>query len=110
QQLGSYDGKYYCDRFFGRAPGLRARVADMSVAQIDALKRGGHDFTKLHAAFRAATVHDGRPTVILAKTKKGYGMGDAGESRMTVHQQKKFDVDALKAFRDRFELRFPMAV
>ncbi|TMI07550.1 MAG: alpha-ketoglutarate dehydrogenase [Betaproteobacteria bacterium] len=104
QTLGANDGKYNFERFFSRAPELRALVADMSVAQIDALKRGGHDFTKLHAAFRAATVHQGRPTVILAKTKKGYGMGDAGESRMTVHQQKKFDVDALKAFRDRFEL------
>src|SRR5207302_7616038 len=104
QTLGANDGKYNFERFFGRAPELRALVADMGVAQIDALKRGGHDFTKLHAAFRAATVHQGRPTVILAKTKKGYGMGDAGESRMTVHQQKKLDVDALKAFRDRFEL------
>jgi pyruvate dehydrogenase E1 component len=104
QTLGANDGKYNFERFFGRAPELRALVAQMNEQQIDALKRGGHDFTKLHAAFRAASQHKGRPTVILAKTKKGYGMGDAGESRMTVHQQKKLDVGALKAFRDRFAL------
>jgi len=104
QTLGANDGKYNFERFFSRAPELREIVADVSEAQIDSLKRGGHDFRKLHAAFRAATLHTGRPTVILAKTKKGYGMGRAGESRMTVHQQKKLDVDALKEFRDRFAL------
>ncbi|MEO8137155.1 MAG: pyruvate dehydrogenase (acetyl-transferring), homodimeric type, partial [Betaproteobacteria bacterium] len=104
QTLGAKDGKYNFERFFGRAPELRALVAQMSEAQVDVLKRGGHDFRKLHAAFRAAALHKGRPTVILAKTKKGYGMGQAGESRMTVHQQKKLDVDALKEFRDRFHL------
>jgi len=76
----------------------------MSEAEIDALKRGGHDFRKLHAAFAAASKHRGQPTVILAKTKKGYGMGGAGESRMTAHQAKKLDQDALRAFRDRFAL------
>ena len=104
QTLGANDGKYNLERFFGRMPELRALVSHMSEAQIDALKRGGHDLRKLHAAFRAAARHEGRPTVILAKTKKGYGMGGAGESRMTVHQQKKLDVEALKKFRDRFEL------
>src|SRR5450755_135416 len=104
QTLGANDGKYNFERFFGRAPELRELVGHMSETQIDALKRGGHDFRKLHAAFRAATLHQGRPTVILAKTKKGYGMGRAGESRMTVHQQKKFDVTALREFRDRFAL------
>jgi pyruvate dehydrogenase E1 component len=79
-------------------------VAHMSDAEIDGLKRGGHDFRKLYAAFVAARAHRGQPTVILAKTKKGYGMGGAGESRMTAHQTKKLDVDALKAFRDRFHL------
>ena len=74
------------------------------IAEIDALKRGGHDFRKLYAAFAAARAHKGRPTVILAKTKKGFGMGGAGESRMTAHQAKKLDVDALLAFRDRFAL------
>ena len=104
QTLGANDGRYNFERFFGRAPELKALVERMSEAQIDALKRGGHDFRKLHAAFRAAALHKGRPTVILAKTKKGFGMGKAGESRMTVHQQKKLDVDALKEFRDRFAL------
>ncbi len=104
QTLGANDGKYNFERFFGRAPELRELVGHMSETQIDALKRGGHDFRKLHAAFRAATLHQGRPTVILAKTKKGFGMGRAGESRMTVHQQKKFDVTALHEFRDRFAL------
>jgi pyruvate dehydrogenase E1 component len=76
----------------------------MSDKDIDGLRRGGHDFRKLYAAFLAAKSHVGQPTVILAKTKKGYGMGGAGESRMTAHQAKKLDFDALKAFRDRFSL------
>ena len=104
QTLGANDGHYNFERFFSRAPELRQLVAHMSEAEIDALKRGGHDLRKLHAAFAAAREHRGRPTVILAKTKKGYGIGDAGESRMTSHQAKKLDVDALKAFRDRFGL------
>lgn len=79
-------------------------VSHMSEREIDALKRGGHDFRKLYAAFKAAKETKGRPTVILAKTKKGYGMGGAGESRMTAHQAKKLDIDALKAFRDKFSL------
>ncbi len=76
----------------------------MSAREIDALKRGGHDFRKLFAAFELAQATKGRPTVILAKTKKGYGMGGAGESRMTAHQTKKLDIEALRAFRDRFSL------
>ena len=104
QTLGAKDGRYNFEHFFGRAPELREIVAPLTEAQIDALKRGGHDFRKLHAAFRAATLHKGRPSVILAKTKKGFGMGAAGESRMTVHQQKKLDVDALLHYRDRFAL------
>jgi pyruvate dehydrogenase E1 component len=76
----------------------------MSPEDIDGLKRGGHDFRKLYAAFCEARAHAGQPTVILAKTKKGYGMGRAGESRMTAHQEKKLDVAALREFRDRFHL------
>src|SRR5215207_10970047 len=76
----------------------------MSDREIDALRRGGHDMCKLHAAFAAAKATQGRPTVILAKTKKGFGMGEAGESRNTAHQAKKLDVEALTAFRDRFAL------
>jgi len=104
QTLGAKDGRYNLEHFFGRAPELRAVVDQMSESEIDALRRGGHDLRKLFFAFRAATLHRGQPTVILAKTKKGFGMGEAGESRMTVHQQKKLDVDALKRFRDRFAL------
>ncbi|MET0345420.1 MAG: pyruvate dehydrogenase (acetyl-transferring), homodimeric type, partial [Casimicrobiaceae bacterium] len=104
QTLGAKDGRYNFEHFFGRAPELREIVSTMTEAEIDALKRGGHDFRKLHAAFRAAMLHKERPTVILAKTKKGFGMGEAGESRMTVHQQKKLDVEALLEFRDRFSL------
>ncbi len=104
QTLGANDGDYNRDHFFNLDPELQALVAHMTPAEIDGLTRGGHDFRKLYAAFRAAREHKGQPTVILAKTKKGYGMGAAGESRMTAHQQKKLDVDALRAFRDRFAL------
>lgn len=104
QNLGANDGAYNQSHFFDQDPQLQALVADMSPDQIDALRRGGHDFRKLHAAFDAARRHQGRPTVVLAKTKKGYGMGRIGESRNTAHQQKKLDVEALKAFRDRFAL------
>ncbi|MFO1302794.1 MAG: alpha-ketoglutarate dehydrogenase [Burkholderiales bacterium] len=104
QTLGAKDGRYNLEHFFGRAPELRQVVQEMSESEIDALRRGGHDLRKLYHAFRAATLHRGQPTVILAKTKKGFGMGEAGESRMTVHQQKKLDVDALLRFRDRFAL------
>jgi pyruvate dehydrogenase E1 component len=104
QTLGANDGAYNIEHFFRQDPAVQQLVAHMTEAEIDALKRGGHDFRKLHAAFAAAKAHRGRPTVILAKTKKGYGMGGVGESRMTAHQAKKLDLDALKAFRDRFAL------
>ncbi len=104
QTLGAKDGAYNLAHFFQQEPELNALVSHMSDAEIDALKRGGHDFRKLYAAFAAARAHKDRPTVILAKTKKGYGMGGAGESRMSAHQAKKLDEDALKAFRDRFLL------
>jgi pyruvate dehydrogenase E1 component len=104
QNLGAKDGAYNVEHFFKKGAETQALVAHMTDAEIDALKRGGHDFRKLYAAFAAAKNHAGQPTVILAKTKKGYGMGDAGESRMTSHQAKKLDVEALKAFRDRFQL------
>lgn len=104
QTLGANDGAYNQEHFFALDPELRALVAHMSLAEIDALKRGGHDLRKLYAAFSAAKSHAGQPTVILAKTKKGYGMGRAGESRMTAHQEKKLDVEALLEFRNRFNL------
>jgi pyruvate dehydrogenase E1 component len=104
QTLGANDGAYNQSHFFDVDPELRALVAHMTLGEIDALKRGGHDFRKLYAAYRAARAHRDGPTVILAKTKKGYGLGGVGESRMTSHQQKKLDLDALKVFRDRFGL------
>ncbi len=104
QTLGANDGAYNIEHFFRQDPAVQKLVAHMSEAEIDGLKRGGHDFRKLHAAFAAARAHEGRPTVILAKTKKGYGMGGVGESRMTAHGAKKLDAQALLAFRDRFAL------
>jgi pyruvate dehydrogenase E1 component len=104
QNLGAKDGAYNVEHFFKKDLDIQALVAHMSDGEIDALKRGGHDLRKLYAAFAAARNHPRQPTVILAKTKKGYGMGGVGESRMTAHQAKKLDVAALKAFRDRFQL------
>ena len=104
QNLGAKDGAYNVEHFFKKDLEIQALVAHMTDGEIDALKRGGHDLRKLYAAFAAAKNHPGQPTVILAKTKKGYGMGGVGESRMTAHQAKKLDVGALKAFRDRFQL------
>jgi pyruvate dehydrogenase E1 component len=104
QTLGAKDGAYNQAHFFELDAELRALVAHMSHREIDDLKRGGHDFRKLYAAFAAARTHRDRPTVILAKTKKGYGMGRAGESRMTAHQEKKIDMTALLEFRNRFQL------
>jgi pyruvate dehydrogenase E1 component len=104
QTLGANDGAYNLEHFFDQDPELQALVSHMTPQEIDGLRRGGHDFRKLYAAFAAARQHNGQPTVILAKTKKGYGMGLAGESRNTTHLQKKLDVDALKAFRDRFAI------
>ncbi|ODM45192.1 pyruvate dehydrogenase (acetyl-transferring), homodimeric type [Ruegeria sp. PBVC088] len=104
QTLGSRDGDYNRAKFFDADPATAALVAHMSDDEIHRLKRGGHDLKKLHAAFASAKAHKGRPTVILTKTKKGYGMGGAGESRMIAHQAKKLDIEALKAFRDRFDL------
>lgn len=104
QDLGSKDGDYNRAKFFDADPATRALVEHMTDEEINRLKRGGHDFRKLYAAFAAAKAHKGRPTVILAKTKKGYGMGQAGESRMTAHQAKKLDLAALAEYRDRFDL------
>lgn len=104
QNLGSKAGDYNRTKFFDADPATAALVAHLSDDEIHRLKRGGHDLKKLHAAFAAAKAHKGRPTVILTKTKKGYGMGGAGESRMIAHQAKKLDVQALKDFRDRFNL------
>ena len=104
QDLGSKDGDYNRAKFFDTDPATSALVAHMTDIEINKLKRGGHDLRKLYAAFAAAKAHKGKPTVILAKTKKGFGMGGAGESRMSSHQAKSLDIDALTAFRDRFSL------
>ena len=104
QTLGAKDGAYNQDHFFRRDPELAHLVAHMSTEEINALKRGGHDFRKLYAAFTLACETKDRPTVILAKTKKGYGMGASGESRMTTHIQKKLEEPDLREFRNRFQL------
>lgn len=104
QNLGSKDGDYNRAKFFDADPATSALVSHMSDDEINRLRRGGHDVKKIYAAFAAAKAHKGQPTVILVKTKKGFGMGGAGESRMIAHQAKKLDVDALHAFRDRFDL------
>ncbi|MGS2718660.1 alpha-ketoglutarate dehydrogenase [Eionea flava] len=104
QTLGANDGSYNLKNFFAEDPEIMQLVAHMSDQQINNLKRGGHDIKKLFAAFNAAKNSTDKPTVILAKTKKGYGMGSAGESKMVAHQAKKLDIDGLLAFRDRFSL------
>jgi pyruvate dehydrogenase E1 component len=104
QTLSAKDGAFNREVFFGRNPELRALVADLRDEDIDRLRRGGHDAVKIHAAFAAAVAHAGRPTVVLAKTMKGYAMGEAAQGRMTTHQAKKLDSAGLLAFRDRFAL------
>ncbi|MEA2358302.1 MAG: pyruvate dehydrogenase component [Solirubrobacteraceae bacterium] len=104
QTYKSRDGAYVREHFFGTSPELRAMVADMSDDEIWALNRGGLDPRKVYAAYKAAAEHTGQPTVILAKTIKGYGMGEAGEGQNITHQQKKMNEHALLAFRDRFGL------
>jgi pyruvate dehydrogenase E1 component len=104
QTFKSRDGAYVREHFFGRDPRLLERVAHMSDDEIWLLNRGGHDQQKVFAAYDAAVSHAGQPTVILAKTIKGYGMGVSGEGQMITHQAKKMTEDALLAFRDRFEL------
>jgi len=97
-------GAYTREHFFGKYPELRAMVANLSDDDIWRLNRGGHDPHKIYAAYADAVAHTGRPTVILAKTVKGYGMGEAGEGQNTTHQQKKMGEDALRKFRDRYNI------
>src|SRR5450759_2075874 len=104
QNFKARDGAYVREHFFGKYPELRQMVAGMSDEDIWRLNRGGHDPYKIHAAYASAVSHKGQPTVILAKTVKGYGMGQAGEGQNITHQQKKMDVTALKQFRDRFQV------
>jgi len=104
QTFAAKDGRFNREHFFGQDAELAALAQGLTDDQIDRLKRGGHDLVKIFAAYHAAVRHKGQPTVILAQTKKGYGMGEAGQGKMTTHQQKKLDGDALLAFRDRFDL------
>ncbi|NYT70258.1 alpha-ketoglutarate dehydrogenase [Pusillimonas noertemannii] len=104
QTFAANDGAFNREHFFGQTPGMRAIASMLTDDEIDRLKRGGHDMKKIHAAYHAAANHRGQPTVILAQTKKGFGMGAAGQGKMTTHQQKKLDTDSLLEFRDRFRL------
>ena len=104
QKYAATDGRFNRENFFNKYSELQSLAAHMSDDDIDRLKRGGHDPIKIYAAYHAAVNHTGRPTVILAQTKKGYGMGHWGQGKMTAHQQKKLRNEALFAFRDRFAL------
>jgi len=102
QTYAATDGRFNREHFFNKYPELQELVAHMSDEDIDRLRRGGHDPLKIHAAYHAGSRHAGQPTVILAQTKKGYGMGLWGQGKMGTHQQKKLDDEALREFRDRF--------
>ena len=104
QTFAAKDGRFNRDHFFGQSPELAALAQGLTDEQIDRLKRGGHDLVKIHAAYHEALRETSRPTVVLAQTKKGYGMGRAGQGRMTTHSQKKLERDDLIAFRNRFNL------
>jgi pyruvate dehydrogenase E1 component len=106
QTFKSRDGAYVREYFFN-TPELKELVADYSDEDVWNLNRGGHDPHKVFAAYHAAVNHKGQPTVILAKTIKGYGMGLAGEAQNITHQQKKMNVDAVRVFRDRFQIPVP---
>ncbi|MDW6003005.1 pyruvate dehydrogenase (acetyl-transferring), homodimeric type [Vibrio mangrovi] len=105
QTFKSKDGAYVREHFFGKYPETAALVADMTDDEIFALKRGGHDTSKLFAAFKNAQDTKDRPTVILAKTVKGYGMGDAAEGKNIAHQVKKMDMTHVQKMRDRLGLQ-----
>ena len=104
QNFKSKGGDYVRKHFFGRYPETHEMVANMSDENIWRLNRGGHDAIKVYSAYKNALNHKGGPTVILAKTVKGFGMGSAGEGQNIAHQQKKLDIEALKEFRDRFNI------
>ena len=107
QTYKTENGAFVRENFFARDPRTAQLVADMSDDQIWSLKRGGHDYNKIYAAYQAATSHKGQPTVIIAKTIKGYGLGKSFEGRNATHQMKKLKLDDLKQFRD--EMRVPIS-
>lgn len=104
QTFAANDGAFNRTYFFGQNPAMQSIGATLTDDEIDRLRRGGHDMKKIHAAYQSAVSHRGQPTVILAQTKKGFGMGTAGQGKMTTHQQKKLDTSDLIAFRDLFRL------
>jgi len=104
QTFAAKNGRYNRDNFFGQNEDLKRLAQGMTDEQIDRLKRGGHDVVKIYAAYAAALAHEGQPVVILAHTKKGFGMGSAGQGKMTTHSQKKFDEQDLIEYRNRFDL------
>ena len=104
QTFAAKDGRFNREHFFNQSEELARLAQDMTDQQIDQLKRGGHDLVKIHAAYATAVAHRGQPTVILAHTKKGYGMGSAGQGKMTTHSQKKFESADILGFRNRFNL------
>ncbi len=107
QAYKANDGKFVRDHFFGKHPKLLEMVSRMSDDDVWRLNRGGHDPYKVYAAFSAATEHKGQPTVILAKTIKGYGLGHVAQAKNPSHQQKKLDIDTLREFRDRYNIPVP---
>ena len=104
QKLVVSSGAYVREHFFGTDPRLLKLVEPLSDEQLRLLRLGGHDPRKVYAAYKAATEHKGQPTVILARTIKGYGLGEAGEGKNVTHQQKKLNEEELKDFRDRFDI------
>ena len=104
QRLSTASGKVIREEFFGPDPELRALVKDLSDEDLEKLRRGGHDPEKVYAAYKTATDRNGRPTVVLAQTIKGYGLGEAGEGKMVAHNAKKMSGEQLKVFRDRFRV------
>ena len=104
QTFKSKNGAYVREHFFGKYPETAALVADWTDEQIFSLNRGGHDPRKVYAAFKRANETKGKPTVILAKTIKGYGMGDAAEGKNIAHQVKKMELDSVRHLRDRFDV------
>jgi pyruvate dehydrogenase E1 component len=107
QTIAAKEGAYMRREFFGRYPELLELVAHLTDEQLAKLRRGGHDPEKVYPAYRRALAHRGAPTVILAKTIKGYGLGEAGEGRNVTHQQKKLNETELEHFRQRFQIPLP---
>ena len=107
QTYKAEDGAFVREHFFGRDPRTRKMVEDMTDEEIWGLQRGGHDYRKLYAAYKAATEHTGQPTVILAKTIKGWTLGSHFEGRNATHQMKKLTLDDLRGFRDRLHIADP---